>query len=98
MRAIALLLLAVLPTHAALAQITEAKVTGGLVSGVSEGGIGIFKGIPFAAPPVGALRWKAPAPVRHWSAYGKPMPLPMRACRHRIRRAIPPRSVKTVFT
>jgi para-nitrobenzyl esterase len=28
---------------------------------------GVFKGVPFAAPPVGALRWKAPPPVEAWS-------------------------------
>jgi len=67
MRAIALLLLAVLPAHAALAQVTQARVTGGELSGVADGGIAIFKGIPFAAPPVGNLRWKAPAPVQPWS-------------------------------
>jgi para-nitrobenzyl esterase len=69
MRSLALVLLAVaaLPVHAAHAEITEAKVTGGAVSGVAEGGISIFKGIPFAAPPVGDLRWKAPAPVTPWS-------------------------------
>src|SRR6478735_9188266 len=71
MRAIALVLLAILPAHAALAQITQAKVTGGEVSGVAEGGISIFKGIPFAAPPAGDLRWKAPAPVKPWSGVRK---------------------------
>lgn len=67
MRFIALLLLGVLPVPAALAEIAQARVTGGEVSGVAEGGISIFKGIPFAAPPVGDLRWKPPAPVVAWS-------------------------------
>ena len=71
MRGIALVLLAVLPVHAAHAQITQAKVTGGAVSGVAEDGIAIFKGIPFAAPPMGDLRWKAPAPVTPWSGVKK---------------------------
>lgn len=30
-------------------------------------GIRVFKGVPFAAPPVGALRWKAPQPVTPWT-------------------------------
>lgn len=42
------------------------KVEGGLVEGVVENGVEIFKGIPFAAPPVGNLRWKAPQPVQPW--------------------------------
>ena len=44
------------------------KTDAGLVSGSTNvaGGIHIFKGIPFAAPPVGDLRWKAPQPVRPW--------------------------------
>ncbi len=42
------------------------KVTGGLVQGVVEDDMMIFKGIPFAAPPVGDLRWKAPQPVIPW--------------------------------
>jgi para-nitrobenzyl esterase len=33
----------------------------------SSPGIRVFKGIPFAAPPVGALRWKEPQPVAKWS-------------------------------
>jgi para-nitrobenzyl esterase len=71
MRGFAFALFAALLAHAAQAQITQARVTGGEVSGVAEGGIGIFKGIPFAAPPVGALRWKAPAPVQSWKGVKK---------------------------
>jgi para-nitrobenzyl esterase len=71
MRGIALVLLTLLPVHAAYAQVMQAKVTGGIVSGVAENGITIFKGIPFAAPPVGELRWKAPAPVTPWSGVRK---------------------------
>jgi para-nitrobenzyl esterase len=49
------------------AQVREADVTGGRVSGVVVNGIVSFKGIPFAAPPIGALRWKAPQPVKPWT-------------------------------
>lgn len=55
----------------ALSQIQTAKVTGGEVQGVVAGDITIFKGIPFAAPPVGDLRWKAPAPVQSWTGIKK---------------------------
>src|SRR5689334_9342430 len=71
MRRIALILLALLPVKAAFADITQAKVTGGAVSGTVENGISMFKGIPFTAPPVGDLRWKAPAPVKPWSGVRK---------------------------
>lgn len=44
-------------------------VDGGKVAGVisaDDSGVMAFKGIPFAAPPVGGLRWKAPQPVEPW--------------------------------
>jgi para-nitrobenzyl esterase len=43
--------------------------TNGIVEGTSETSSGIrsFKGIPFAAPPVGALRWKPPQPATSWA-------------------------------
>jgi para-nitrobenzyl esterase len=50
----------------AMAQITRVRVAGGTISGTVVDGLSEFKGIPFAAPPVGALRWKAPQPVRPW--------------------------------
>ena len=43
------------------------KVDGGLVQGVTNGDLTIYKGIPFAAPPTGELRWKEPQPVVGWS-------------------------------
>ncbi len=45
---------------------TQVKVEGGLVQGKIENGLVVYKGIPFAAPPVGDLRWKAPQPVEKW--------------------------------
>ena len=43
------------------------KTANGPVEGTTEqSGIHVYRGIPFAAPPVGDLRWKAPQPVRNW--------------------------------
>lgn len=44
----------------------QVKVEDGWIQGTAEKGLTIFRGIPFAAPPVGPLRWKAPQPVRNW--------------------------------
>jgi para-nitrobenzyl esterase len=42
-------------------------VTGGALAGKQQGNLRVFKGIPFAAPPVGILRWREPQPVSAWS-------------------------------
>jgi len=42
------------------------KVEEGLVQGAFENGLTVYKGIPFAAPPVGDLRWCAPRPAAKW--------------------------------
>lgn len=44
----------------------QVKVTGGIIQGEVTEDLMIYKGIPFAAPPVGELRWKAPQPVQPW--------------------------------
>ncbi|MBR0451814.1 MAG: carboxylesterase family protein [Oscillospiraceae bacterium] len=53
--------------------ITLAKTKAGMVSGVEIPGkdITVFKGVPFAAPPVGELRWKEPQPVQPWEGVRK---------------------------
>ena len=50
------------------AQAPAAGTASGPVQGVTENEVAVFRGLPFAAPPVGALRWRAPQPVRPWSA------------------------------
>ncbi len=63
----------------------EVSVESGLLRGTQGDGVVAYKGIPFAAPPIGPLRWRAPQPAAAWSgtrdagAYGpdcmqKPFP------------------------
>lgn len=42
------------------------QVEQGLVQGATEGALTVYRGIPFAAPPVGDLRWRAPQPAAKW--------------------------------
>src|SRR3954471_20269990 len=45
----------------------QVKTANGTLEGTQEKtGIRSFKGVPFAAPPVGDLRWKEPQPVQNW--------------------------------
>jgi len=49
------------------------KIDSGLVEGIASGqpSVRVFKGIPFAAPPLGENRWKAPQPVAKWEGVRK---------------------------
>ncbi|MEE3623862.1 carboxylesterase family protein [Nitrospirillum sp. BR 11752] len=49
------------------AEAPVAQVEQGKVSGVVTDGVAAFKGIPFAAPPVGTLRWRPPQPAAAWT-------------------------------
>ncbi len=44
----------------------EVETTGGRIRGRSRRGIALFAGIPYAAPPVGELRWAPPQPAPRW--------------------------------
>lgn len=43
------------------------KIESGLIQGTVEDGLSVYRGIPYAAPPVGDLRWRAPRPATKWS-------------------------------
>ena len=66
-------------------QSPEVAISNGLLQGTREvPGVFSFKGVPFAAPPLGELRWKEPQPVANWSGvrqasqFGpRPMQLPV---------------------
>ena len=44
----------------------QVKTQYGILQGIEEDGVKKYLGIPFAQPPVGQLRWKAPQPPQHW--------------------------------
>jgi para-nitrobenzyl esterase len=58
----------------------EVRTTAGVVRGRREDGLAVFRGIPFAEPPVGAARFAAPRPVHGWQgvreavSFGPPPP------------------------
>lgn len=65
------LALAVLAVTATPVLAKPVRIDGGLVEGVHSDGLTVYKGIPFAAPPVGPLRWREPQPVSPWHGVRK---------------------------
>jgi para-nitrobenzyl esterase len=63
----------------------RAKIDSGALVGVAQENANVFRNIPFAAPPVGDLRWAPPQPVKPWTsermavAAGVSCPQPMNA-------------------
>ena len=50
----------------------QVKIANGMLEGVTEkSGVHSFKGIPFAQPPIGEMRWKEPQPVNNWGGVRK---------------------------
>ena len=49
------------------------RTAAGVIEGVGakSAGVRVFRGIPYAQPPIGALRWRAPAPAKRWSGVRK---------------------------
>jgi len=58
---------ALLLSGTALAQEPVVNAPSGSVSGTLDGQIRSFKGIPYAVPPVGGMRWRPPAPMQVWT-------------------------------
>jgi para-nitrobenzyl esterase len=75
-RLISFAFLTTLATGTTFAASDVVKIDTGKLKGVTTDGVVSFKGIPFAAPPVGDLRWRPPQPAAPWtgvreaSAYG----------------------------
>ena len=60
-------LFAALTASPSFAQTPVVSIDSGKLGGTTQNSIESFKGVPFAAPPVGELRWRAPQPVEPWS-------------------------------
>ncbi|MDP4209316.1 MAG: carboxylesterase family protein [Bacteroidota bacterium] len=66
-------------------KVAQVKISNGILQGVIEpGGIRSFKGIPYAQPPVGDLRWKEPQPPQNWKGIRKAVKFGPRAMQRHI--------------
>ena len=63
---LAVLFLVPLAGFGAQSGLTKVKIDTGVLQGSTENGVAVFRGVPFAAPPVRQNRWRAPQPVAKW--------------------------------
>ena len=63
---LAVIILTALCVGQSFAKLKPVAIESGLVRGVEEDGLAVYRGIPFAAPPIGDLRWKAPQKNTAW--------------------------------
>ena len=52
-------------------KLPRATIANGVIEGTLDSGINAFKGIPYAAAPVGNLRWREPQPAANWTGVRK---------------------------
>src|SRR5580704_10366917 len=72
--------------HAQEVKSVQQRTANGVLEGVvsADGKVRTFKGIPFAAPPVGPLRWKPPRPPEPWTGVRKAVEFGARCTQGRI--------------
>lgn len=58
-------------TPPASAPSLQVQTAAGTVQGTRDGDLTVFKGLPYAAPPIDALRWRAPQPATPWQGVRK---------------------------
>jgi para-nitrobenzyl esterase len=66
-RGVGLSIALIVPCLGLSAALPSVHVESGDLEGVASGEVIAYRGIPYAAPPLGALRWRAPQPPAHWS-------------------------------
>jgi para-nitrobenzyl esterase len=80
------LLLGMPAVHAQQLRYVQLRTANGVLEGVisPDGKVRTFKGIPYAAPPVGLLRWKAPQPAPSWTGVRRAVDYPPRCMQGRV--------------